>query len=128
MGVEVGRKDGKQVFVQGSVRASGLSRRWAASGERTVPLLIDSPEILTSQTTLSLPAGKHLRNAPSPITLSTRFGSYSWRAREESPGRLVIDESLSLAQQRVSPAQYPAFAAFARTVDEAQSQELLVPP
>src|SRR5260370_21146104 len=121
MGVEVGRKDGKQVFVQGSVRASGLSRRWAASGERTVPLLIDSPEILTSETTLSLPAGKHLRNAPSHIALSTRFGCYSWSAREESTGRLVIAESLSLAQKRVSPARYPALAAHASDVARASS-------
>lgn len=128
MRVELARKDGEQLFVQGSLQPLHLSRRWAATGERTVPLLIDSPEILSSRTTLSLPQGKHLRNAPAPIALATRFGSYSWSAREESPGRLVIDESLSLAQQRVSPSQYRAFAAFARTVDEAQSQELLVAP
>jgi len=33
-----------------------------------------------------------------------------------------------MPQQRVRPAQYPAFAEFARAVDQAQSQELVLAP
>jgi len=124
---ELARKDGEQLFVQGSLVPSRLSRRWAPSGERTVPLLIDSPEVLVSRSTLVLPAGKHLRNAPAPVSFAGSFGKYSWSARE-SEGKLVIEESLEMPEQRVLPAQYPAFAAFARAVDGAQSQELLVSP
>jgi hypothetical protein len=125
--VQLARKDGEQLFVQASLSPSRLSRRWAASAERMATLLVDSPETLTTQTTLALPPGRHLRRAPEPIALTTRFGSYSFRAREEE-GKLLVDESVSIPQQRVAPAQYAAFAAFARTVDEAQTQELLVAP
>ena len=41
-------------------------------------------------------------------------------------GKLAIEESLSMPEQRVQPSQYRAFAAFARAVDEAQSGELQV--
>ena len=91
-----------------------------------MPLLIDAPEILSSRTVLTLPAGKHLRNPPPPIKLTTLFGNYSFSAAEETPGKVAIEESLSMPEQRVQPSQYRAFAAFARAVDEAQSGELQV--
>jgi hypothetical protein len=68
-----------------------------------------------------------LRAGRPPVALATPFGAYRWSAREEG-GKLVVDEALSIPQQRVQPAQYAAFAAFARAVDQAQSQELLIAP
>lgn len=124
---ELGRRDGEQLFVQGSAVPSRLTRRWAPAAERTVPLLIDSPEILTARTALALPQGKHLRNGPRPVALNSAFGHYSFQAREEA-GKLILEESLEVPQQRISPAQYPAFAAFARAVDQAQSGELQIAP
>ena len=41
---------------------------------------------------------------------------------------MLIEESLRVPQQRVAPGKYAAFMTFARGVDEAQSQELLVAP
>ena len=76
----------------------------------------------------ALPPGMHLRNPPPPIRLLTVFGNYGFSAREESPGKLLIEESFSLPEQRVQPSQYPRFAAFARAVDEAQSGELQIGP
>ena len=40
----------------------------------------------------------------------------------------MLDESLNVQQQRVAPDRYAAFMAFARSVDDAQSQELVVAP
>ena len=41
---------------------------------------------------------------------------------------MVIEESFTMPQQRIAPARYAEFADFARRVDEAQGQELLLGP
>ncbi|HUJ27724.1 MAG TPA: DUF3858 domain-containing protein, partial [Myxococcales bacterium] len=123
MSAGIARKDGPELLVQASLAPSRLTRRWAFSGERSATLLIDAPEILESHTTLQLPPGMHLRKAPAPVSVNSAFGAYAWSAREES-GKVVMEESLRLPQQRVRPAQYGDFQAFASAVDEAQSQEL----
>ena len=129
-GLRVGlaRRDGNQLFVPSSLLPARLARRWGGTGERTAPLLVDSPEMMTARESIALPAGRHLRGAPQPLSLSTKFGEYRWSARESPPGALVIEESLNLPQQRVAASDYAAFTAFARGVDDAQSQELLVSP
>ena len=125
--VQLARRDGAQLFVPSSLVPSRLARRWLQTAERQVPLLVDSPEIFTERVSIVLPRGRFLRSAPKPVSIATPFGAYTFRAREES-GKLLIEESLSMPQQRVPPDRYAAFAAFARDVDEAQSQELLVGP
>jgi hypothetical protein len=125
--VDLARRDGDQLFVPSSLMPSRMVRRWGGAGERTVALLVDSPETATSHTALLLPEGKHLHDPPGPVSLSTPFGEYRWSAREEG-GKLVLEESVSVPQQRVAPDKYAAFMAFARGVDQAQSQELRVAP
>ena len=90
-------------------------------------LLLDAPEMVTARETIALPKARHLQHPPQPVELKTPFGDYRWNAREDN-GSLIIEESLHLPQQRVAAADYAAFAAFARGVDEAQSQELLIAP
>lgn len=125
--VPLARKDGAQLFVPSSIAPSRLARRWLQTAERQVPLLIDSPEILSQQIAIALPQGRSLRGAPEPVSIATEFGTYSWSARQEG-GKLRIEESISVPQQRVRPDRYAAFAAFARDVDQAQAQELLLAP
>jgi hypothetical protein len=125
--VRLARRDGAQLFVSSSVVPSRLARRWLATAERQTPMLVDSPEVLTQRVTIALPPGLLLRSAPKPVSLSSAFGSYRWTARQE-PGKLILEESLSIPQQRVMPDQYAGFAAFARAVDDAQSQELVLAP
>jgi hypothetical protein len=123
--LDLARRDGAQLFVPGSLLPARLTRRWGSAGDRTVPLLIDSAEILDARESISLPPGKHLSAAAQPVSLRTRFGEYRWSAREEG-GALVIEESLALPQQRVAAADYPAFTEFTRAVDATQTQELLL--
>ena len=124
---QIARRDGAQLFVPSSLVPARLSRRWVQMAERQTPLLIDSPEETEQRSAIALPKGTHLRAGPPAVALATPFGAYRWSAREEG-GKLVVEEALSIPQQRVQPAQYAAFAAFARAVDQAQSQELLVSP
>ena len=126
MRVELARRDGAQLFLPSSALPSRLLRRWGGTGDRTVALIVDAPETLDVHTSVALPPGLHLR-AAQPVTLSTRFGEYKWSA-VETGGKLVIEESLRLPEQRVAAADYAEFTAFARGVDDAQSQELLVAP
>jgi len=72
----------------------------AIISDEPVALLVDAQEQNTSHTSIALPAGKHLRKPPTPVALSTPFGDYRWSAGEHD-GKLVIDESLNVPQQRV---------------------------
>jgi hypothetical protein len=102
-----------------------LVRRWGQLAERTLPLLVDSPDELTSHVAVELPKGMHLRPGFTPAHLATPFGRYDFDAREEG-GKLVMDEKLVVPAQRVQPQAYGAFVRFARAVDDAQSSELVV--
>ena len=81
--------------------------------------------MVTTQAGIALPTSWSPRNLPKPVSIATPFGTYSWSARAEA-GKLVIEEALSIPQQRVQPDRYAAFAAFARDVDQTQSQELAI--
>jgi hypothetical protein len=119
------RKDGARLFVPQSVVPARLARRWAQLAERTLPLLVDSPELMTAHVAVALPKGMHLRPGFKPARISTRFGRYTFDAREQD-GKLVMDESLEVPAQRVAPSAYAEFAKFASAVDDAQSSELIV--
>jgi hypothetical protein len=123
--VPLARKDGAQLLMPGSLVPARLARRWLQTAERRVTLLIDSPEVLSQRIAVQLPPGYSLRGAPKPVSIATPFGSYSWSARQEG-AKLLIEESISIPQQRVAPDRYAEFAAFARDVDRVQAQELLL--
>ena len=124
---QIARKDSAQLFAPATLLPARLVRRWASKADRTTALLVDAPEDETVHAVLALPAALHLRDAPAAVALDTPFGSFHWSAREEG-GRLVLDESLRIPQQRIAPAQYAEFVAFAKAVDEAQGQELRLAP
>ena len=125
--VQLARRDGTTLSVPASLVPQRLSRRWVQKAERVLPLLIDSAEKQTTRAEVALPAGFHLRSSPPPAAVRTAFGEFTWSAREER-GKLVIEESFALRQQRVAPAQYAGFAEFARRLDEIEGQELVVSP
>ena len=125
--VQLARRDGPRLLVPASVLPQRLSRRWVQKAERTLPLLVDSAEKQTTRAEIALPEGFHLRAPPAPVALRTAYGEFSWSAREQG-GKLVIEESFALPQQRVAPARYAEFADFARRVDEVEDRELTLTP
>ena len=46
------------VFVPASLVPSRLARRWLQTAERKVPLLVDSPEIISERVSIALPPGR----------------------------------------------------------------------
>ncbi|MFL5310860.1 MAG: DUF3857 domain-containing protein [Myxococcales bacterium] len=125
--VQLARRDGPRLLVPASLLPQRLSRRWVQKAERMLPLLVDSAEKQTTRAEIALPQGFHLRAPPPPVALRTAYGEFSWSAREQR-GKLVIEESFALPQQRVAPARYAEFADFARRVDEVEDQELTLTP
>jgi len=120
---QIGRRDGDQLKLPGSLLPSRLARRWVQKAERRQPLLVDAHEKSEVRVALALPPGLHLLSAPPRLALETRFGSFAWEAKEEA-GKLILTESLLLPPQRVPVADYPQFVEFARAVDRAQEQEM----
>ena len=125
--VHLARRDGARLLVPASLSPQRLSRRWVQKADRTLPLLVDSAEKQTTRAEIALPQGFHLRAPPAPVALRTEYGEFTWSAREQR-GKLVIEESFALPQQRVVPGRYAAFADFARRVDEVEDQELVLAP
>ena len=125
--LQLARKDGPQLFVPSSVVPLRAGRRWAEKAERQTTLLIDAPEKQRAKVSLLLPPGMRLAAASPAVSLQTPFGTYAWSAREEK-GTVVVEESIDVPLQRIPPASYPAFVAFARAIDAAQSQELTLGP
>jgi hypothetical protein len=123
--VQLARRQGDRLLLPASLLPARLGRRWAQKAERTAPLVFDAPEQQSVRVELALPPGKSLRGKWTPVDLRTPFGEFRWTAREER-GRLVVEERLSLPQQRIEPSRYAQFADFCRQIDEAQGQELAV--
>jgi tetratricopeptide (TPR) repeat protein len=119
------RKDGNRLYVPQSPIAARLVRRLAQIGERTQPLLIDTPELIATHVEIILPKGMHLKPGFAPSHLDTPFGAYDFNAREED-GKLIMDDNLRVPAQRVQPDRYAEFVRFARAVDDAQQSELIV--
>jgi hypothetical protein len=127
---QLARKEGAALLVPATTSPARLSRRWAPKADRTLPLLVDTPENQTSEMVVELPAGMRAAELPPAVELKTPFGAYRWAVREEAgaqgAARLVIREELRMPQQRVQPAEYAGFANFARAVDQAQQAEIRV--
>jgi len=119
------RKDGARLYVPQSVAPARLARRWAQVAERTLPLLVDSPDQASSHVAIALPKGMHLKPGFAPAHLATPFGRYDFDAREDD-GKLIIDEQLNVVAQRIPTGRYEDFVKFARAVDDAQSSELIL--
>jgi hypothetical protein len=105
---------------------SQLARQFASISSRSSPLLID--ELLGQRTrgTVIPPAGFAVP-AAAPDQIDARFGRYQRRERNQG-GTLLWEEVLELPLARISPAEFPAFAAFAAAVDAAQARSVVLVP
>ena len=103
-----------------------LGRRFVERAVRQTPLLLDSSDRVRVTVRLALAPGMAARPRP-PASAQLAFATFSSRAATE-PGRVTLDEELSMNPARVPPEAWPKFKAFAAAVDEAQGAELTVAP
>ncbi len=101
-----------------------LARQFASLSSRTAPLLVPGLLGHTMRVRVIPPPG-FTPPALAPVTLDSPFGRYQRLERSEG-GALAWEERLVVPAARVSPADYPAFAAFAAAVDAAQARAVVL--
>jgi len=97
-----------------------LARQFATVSSRSSPLLVEGGLGQKTRGQVLPPPGFAARPA-APVSIDTAFGRYQRREWIEG-GVLRWEEELAVPLARVSPADFPAFAAFAAAVDAAQGR------
>lgn len=92
--------------------------RFAALVERRHPMLLPA-SVVEEWTIVAHGVGPRAALDVEPLDLQTPFGSFVQRVVESDEVGLEVRRSLRLPAQRIEPADYPAFRAFAAAVDAA---------
>lgn len=102
--------------------------RFAALAERRHPLLLPA-SVVEEWTIVARGVAPQAALDVAPLDLATPFGSFAQRVAETGdPATIEIRRSLRLPAQRIEPADYPAFRAFAAAVDAAVETPLRLGP
>lgn len=122
----VGRVSGAGLQLEWLGPPSQLARQYATVSSRTAPLLVDELLGLRTRGTVIPPPG-FAAPAAAPAQIDSPFGRFRRRERNEG-GALLWEEELTVPLARISPADFPAFVAFAAAVDAAQARSVAVVP
>jgi len=121
-----GRLEGNKRMVLGALTFPlMLGRRFLALGSRVTPLFIDSSEHTRTVATVTLPKGWVLTAPLGEVTRSKPWGTFV-RKESQVGDTLHIEETFDLAQSRIPPSKYDAFAQFAGDLDLLQGRDLLL--
>jgi hypothetical protein len=101
-----------------------LGRRFLVTPARRTPLFIESSERSAVTATVSLPLGYALVGAVPEVRLERAAGHFT-RTERQVGAVLTITEDFGLAQARIEPEAYEAFAQFAGEVDLVQQRDVL---
>jgi tetratricopeptide (TPR) repeat protein len=102
-----------------SMDTGQLLERYGTLPTRTQPLVLDHTQREVEETTVTIPSGMEIARLPKPVSVETRFGSYSLDAEPVAAGYRVRSV-LEIAMARIEPADYPAFRAFLEAVTAAR--------
>ncbi len=121
-----GRKQGAgfSVPVTPGVR---LTPDYASLTKRTQDVRIVGFSTRDEKFVVDLAPGMKVISAPPEVKLESRFGALTIQV-ERRPSQVVVHTRLSLSVDRVKPADYAAWRAFAGQVDQALSHRLTVEP
>ena len=101
-----------------------LVRRYIVLPSRTRALQLGITPPTDLDATIALPRGARVQTPP-PVDVKTPFGRFSSRVSFDK-GVLHIQRHLEMPLRRVEPADYAAFIAFARAVDEAEEARVSI--
>lgn len=105
----------------------GLSTSYAALARRTTTQILSggARDVILR---VHLPEGANTPNLPEARELRGPHGATAdWRA-SKTDNVVTLERSVRLPRARIEPEEYPEFARFARTYDEAERFELRVEP
>lgn len=115
------RSDGG-VLTLPSVYPTMMTPRFARVDSRTTAQIVGPPMNMSVSLHVRTPDGAP-RTAMQPVSLERNGASFTMRARREGD-YLHIERNLKVPLMRVSASDYPAWAAFARAVDQAEAREI----
>ena len=118
----VNRQKG-MVDIDQLVPALGLRALYAKAPSRRFPLYLDSLFFESTVFHLQLPPEVQVRSVPADFTEKSEFGEYSVRFAQ-AEHQLEVRREFRIPAQVVAPEKYPAFARFARHIDEAEHQRI----
>ena len=97
----------------------------APSPTREQELLLQAPWTTEEEVHIKLAAGAALASLPGDLHVESEFGSATLRYTRTG-NELVVFSSIQFRKTRIEPREYPAFRAFAETLESAFRRELQV--
>ena len=113
------RTEGDTLRFEGSLFARPLAQAFAQSAERSSPLRADAYLDESVHTEMAPPPGLHLTELPRPADINCGGMSYR-RSVRVAEGVLIVEHTIVAPYRYVAAADYPAFAACAASIEEAQ--------
>ncbi len=118
-----GRITGREMILDQILPRSRPAAYFASLEARKTPLQINREINTRFKGVLELPPGTTVVGLPSSLRQQTKFGYYYLRFSEDDES-IGIEFDLHLKAQRISPEEYPEFAAFCRAIDESERGEI----
>lgn len=122
---QLATRAGAALHVTSPAGGTGFLARLASDSKRSHALVVGPPATHRFSFTYRHPLGYALSELPASRTGTSRFGTFrvTWKATEQGASAKT---ELTLRQDQVSPADYPAFRAFLRSFDEAVRPPLVI--
>jgi hypothetical protein len=113
------RAEAERLHYEGSLFARPLAQAFATSAERTSPLRAEAYLDETVRIAFRPPTGFRLSRLPDPVNLDCAGLTFQRTASQEGD-LLTIEHTITAPYRYIAPADYPAFAACAASIEEAQ--------
>lgn len=101
-----------------------LASSYATLQDRIFPLVLNYPWTQSYEVTYVLPPGA-TADLPTDGSTTSEFGTVT-RAVRRDGNRIVVSITVTLAKDRIEPAQYPAFRTFCKDADQTADERLRV--
>jgi hypothetical protein len=119
------RARGEEMLLRAVIRPSQMVRRFAGRSEREHPFQLMAQIADRDSVRVNLGGSFKLLRSPSDVVLASALGTYSLTFKAEGDA-LVVSRSLTLSPGRIAPQDFPAFVEFARKVDAAEQESLVL--
>jgi hypothetical protein len=101
-----------------------LSPDLARVPTRSVEMVVDDVVDMRFAAHIRAPGGFTLDATSPDVRIEGGFGRFRSVVRQDEGGAVLVERNLELSPRRVDPTRYAAFAAFCRSVDQAQLGEI----
>ena len=113
-----------KLTINSSIFSYQITKSYAPFSARNYPLIINKMTAARRNLTFNAPDGYKFNDVKQTDTeLHTEFGNFM-RHYTVTDSKLVVDETLEIRPQRITPDKYPEFRAFCIAIDKAQSEVL----